>query len=282
MFALVLRIGFHIPIKATVVAIATIFLAEILQDLMPDHFATAKRWLKIGLGVITGVVLFIILRFLAAKFLGIYPSDTYAALNSHGGLEGIAKGHDVPSAVVFEVLFAFIFGCLAFAWVKGHRTAVIVIFCIAMVPVTVELALKEYYDTFMSREETAHALATKGVVGTAKQTVPKEFLPTPPATTVTSSSETTALSHTPVRCGGNWDVRPLDLLPREVRQVDLCWGWDAWAVHGKVTLVTKSGKRQPLSGDSDHTFKLPELQTGGVATFEAGDKPARVMIKNKY
>ncbi len=200
-FAIAIRIAFHVPITVSVTAIAVAVMAQALYNLLPQEFALLRKWLGVAIGCIVGVSIFLILRYIAAKYLGIYPIQTVSAIRQAHGLKGIAGGTNVPSPVLFEVLFAIVFGGLAIAWVKGHRFLVSAIFLLALIVVTLEVSFKEYHDTFMNRDETAHELATKGVVGTIKGTVPKELLSDNTSAPATTNAATAASTTTVVKVG---------------------------------------------------------------------------------
>ena len=89
---------------------------------------TAWGWVRAAGNVAMGVIIFLTLRFLAAGVLGLYPIDTYGAMNDAGGLYGILPGHDVSKSDHVEIVFAMVAGQITVMWVKGtHKLPVRVV-----------------------------------------------------------------------------------------------------------------------------------------------------------
>jgi len=113
-----------------------------------------------------GLVVFLALRFLAAKALGLYPIETYGVINDSGGLRWILPGHDISSWILWEVCFAMVAGQVTAMWVKGtHRFPVRVVIVGSLAILTLRIAYPSYVDSWASREEVATTLINHGVVG---------------------------------------------------------------------------------------------------------------------
>ncbi len=108
----------------------------------------------------------------------------------------------------------------------------------------------------------------------------KHWLTTPtPPRALTSGQALTP----PARCTGSWDVQEIDIPAGGAHPLELCWGWSMWPIRGDVVLVTKSGKRYPLTSAGSRDIVISELQTGGTAIVVAdGEKPARIAVKNRW
>lgn len=108
--ALVLAIASKIPLLATLLVMGMIVYAGWKASWTAN---------QLGIRIVLGVTIFVTLRFLAAKVLGLYPADTFNTLDNSGGIYWILVGHDVSTRILWEVAFAFVAGQITLDWVTG-------------------------------------------------------------------------------------------------------------------------------------------------------------------
>jgi len=170
--AILLRIGLGIPILTTFVSLAIIYVMHLLMTEMGSGVQTALKLTKSAGNMLMGVVIFLALRFLAAKALGLYPASTYDQIDSSGGFRWILPGYDISSVILWEVMFAFVAGGLSVAWVKGqHRKIVVGIFAVSLLILSLQLAFPKYTATWASKDQTSRNLTEHGVVGASVKAV---------------------------------------------------------------------------------------------------------------
>ena len=129
---------------------------------------TAWGWVRAAGNVAMGVIIFLTLRFLAAGVLGLYPIDTYGAINDAGGLYGILPGHDVSKVIMWEVVFAMVAEHIMVMWVKGtHKLPVRVVIVTSLLVLGLQIAVPDYTNTWASRSDVSTTLEHNGVVGAA-------------------------------------------------------------------------------------------------------------------
>ena len=146
------------------------------------------RWIKNSRNVLAGVAVFLVLRFLAGKVLGLYPIDTYGAIDSSKDPYGILLGKNTPEIILWEITFAMVAGQLTKMWVTGtNKTPVRVIIVIALFILTwrwiLPLALPELYSTLPSGSDVDKGLAKKSK---------SFFSPPPPSTNTPPATVATA------------------------------------------------------------------------------------------
>lgn len=182
MLAILLRVGLGIPFFTTFIALGIIFVTHVVFTEMGTGVTNLWSGIKLTSNMVMGLVVFLALRFLAAKVLGLYPADTYETIDNSGGLRWILPGHDISSVILWEVCFAFVAGKLTVDWANNKSKTVGAIFVASLLVLTLQIALPKYTATWPNRDVVSATLVDNGVLGaTAKGA--RVFLvgkPTPP------------------------------------------------------------------------------------------------------
>ena len=248
MLAILLRVGLAIPFLTTFITLGIIYVMHVVLTEMGPGAETAWAWTKLAGNVGIGIVIFIALRFIGAQVVGLYPIDTYRALDS-GGLYGILPAHDVSKAVAFEILFAFVAGGLSVAWVKGKRGVVGAIFGISLAIVVLQAATPKYAATWPNRDQVSTNLINHGLVGAPLKGVWVAAFGTPEVkTNRASTNPATTPVHTPV-----WSEKTLKIPPGGF-SVTLYRGWRVHPLGGNITITTPSGRVLHDEPGSNHDF----------------------------
>jgi len=195
--AILLRVGLGIPVITTFIALLIIYVTHLVMTEMKSGMTTTWGWMKSLGNVAMGLVVFLAIRFLAAKALGLYPIETYGAIDAAGGLRWILPGHDISTVILWEICFAMVAGQITVMWAKGtHRMPVATIIVMSLVILTLRIAYPKYVDSWATRDEVSNTLIDHGVVGSSARGL-YIFLfgrPTPPAPEPTGRP---AASHKP-------------------------------------------------------------------------------------
>jgi hypothetical protein len=199
--AILIKAMFSIPILTTIMVIGIIYLLN-----RQFGAQTAKNWTTTAARVIGGLVVFLALRLLAAKLLGLYPVDTYPDGNLYWT---ILCGHDIKNTILWEICFAFIAGGLSVRWAQGkNRSMVGAIFGFSLLILSVQIALPEYAEAYPNKHEVSATLVNNGVIGAGWEAT-KAFLfggQHQPSPTSQSGNKKEALvleSECDTPCGGN-------------------------------------------------------------------------------
>lgn len=167
--AILLGVGLHIPVLTSFIAMGVIYLVHVVSARMGTGVDKVLSWIKSIGNVLMGLVIFLSIRFLAAKALGLYPLDSYETLDDSGGLYWILLGgHDVSTRLLWELMFAFVAGQITVMWVKGtHKFPVRAIIVSSLIIITLQIAYPEYMATWATKHEVATNLENRGWVGSA-------------------------------------------------------------------------------------------------------------------
>lgn len=172
MLAVLLKAGLHIPFLTTFITLGVIYAMNILFTEMRVGVMTAWQWTKNAGSMAMGVVIFLALRFLAAKIIGLYPIDSYGEIDYAEGFYGILPAHDVSNVILWEVMFAFVGGGMSVAWANGkNRGTIGMIFGVSLIILTFQIALPKYVATWPNRDDVSNNLASNGVVGASARGV---------------------------------------------------------------------------------------------------------------
>ncbi|OGI76210.1 hypothetical protein A3C67_03270 [Candidatus Nomurabacteria bacterium RIFCSPHIGHO2_02_FULL_42_19] len=168
LLAILLKVGVGIPFLTTFVALGIIYVTQIVFTELGSGVAIAWRGMRLTANVAMGIIIFLALRFLAAKTLGLYPADTYGNVDDSGGAYSILVGHDVSSVILWEVCFAFVAGGLAVAWANGKERRIVgTIFVVSLAILSIQIAFPKYVGTWPNRDTISTTLVDNGVVGTS-------------------------------------------------------------------------------------------------------------------
>lgn len=195
LLAILLRAGLGVPVLSTFIALSIIYVTHLVMAQMETGVTTALGWVKSSGNVAMGVVIFLAIRFIAAKVLGLYPIETYGAIDASGGLVGILPGQDVSSVILWEICFAMVAGQITVMWVKGtHKMPVRIIIVTSLMILTLQIAYPKYTASWASRDEVSDTLVNHGVVGSAVKGVWVFMFgrPTPPPAHPTTQVVATA------------------------------------------------------------------------------------------
>lgn len=174
LLAWLLKEGFEIPFFNTFVAIATIYVMNVVMTEMKTGVQTSWAWIKNAGKVAMGIIIFLALRFIIGWVIDLHPPETYrTVMDSPGRLKGILFGQNTPQAtmrvVMFEILFAFVAGGLTVAWAQGKKRGLVGgIFAVSLLIVSMQIALPTYAKTWPSREMVSTNLVEHGVWGVTK------------------------------------------------------------------------------------------------------------------
>ena len=189
MLAVFLRVGLSVPFMTTFLAIGVIYLMHVVAAELGTGVTTAWRGARLAGNMAIAIVIFLALRFIAGDVVGLYPIDTYGVINNSGGLYGILPSRDISKVILWEVLFAFVAGCMAVSWARGTNRGIVgTIFAISLAILTLQIAFPTYTSTFPSRRSVDQKLATRGFWGVVWDARP--WYPT-------SSSTTAPITPTP-------------------------------------------------------------------------------------
>ncbi len=157
--AILLKIGFAIPLMTSFVALGIIYLAQVVATEMRPGLDTAKGWLKFMGNAILGVVAFLALRLIATSLLGLPLAATYQKLEDSGGLYWTLFGADVSNVILWEILFAIVAGGLVALWVRGKGgKLVMAVFVIAFLVTSLQVRFPK----------SASAVSAEGAMWDAK------------------------------------------------------------------------------------------------------------------
>ena len=193
--AFLLRAGLGVPPTSTVVALGIIYLTHVLASEFGGAVKTVWTGFRGAVVMMMGVAIFLSLRLLAAKVLGLFPADSYAKVGDSGGFYWIFGGHDVSTMILWEVMFAFVAGKITWHWTQGRGKKVEALFVFSLFLLSAQIAYPEWVDSWSTRREISISLKDRGVLGTAWRgvrmiAVGKSTLPLPPP----ASSPATARS----------------------------------------------------------------------------------------
>jgi hypothetical protein len=164
-----LRAALGVPFLSTFLAVGIIYLMHVLMTELGTGFNNAVSWVRRAGNIALGVAIFLALRFLAAKVLGLYPVDTYTTLDDSGGLYWVLGGKNISSWILWEVMFAFVAGKLVVLWARGQDKWVGAIFVTSLIILSVQIAWPEVINALPKRKSVATAIVEEvsahGIVG---------------------------------------------------------------------------------------------------------------------
>jgi hypothetical protein len=167
--ALLLRFFFAVlpvPVSTGFTVILFLFALQYFQAKLTGGIATALKLGRIALNTALGLAIFLALRFLAAKSLGIYPAVTDEVLHNSGGLYLILFGKDISNWILWEMSFMFVAGGLTIAFVRGKgmaRWIVGTIFVVSLIALTIQVSFPKYSVTYPSKADLDTELARNGL-----------------------------------------------------------------------------------------------------------------------
>lgn len=269
LLAILLRVGLGVPLLSTFIALGIIFITHIVMTEMGTGATTAWGWVKSMGNVAMGVVIFLALRFLAAKAMGLYPIETYGVINDSGGLQWILPGRDISSWILWEICFAMVAGQVTAMWVRGtHKLPVRMVIVGSLAILTLRIAYPRYIDSWATREEVSTTLIDHGVVGASAKGVWVLMFgrPTPSAPTPAGRPVSYAPATPIAECSAN-------------PTCSLHVGWDTKIKTGdRPVLVKFHGKTEwiPLSGRRDDKFTLDQFSPGEAQFVSPDSTPVQV------
>jgi hypothetical protein len=143
------------------------YVLQLVETRFGAGIGVAKQWAMTGLRIAGALVIFLALRFLVGQWLRIYPVDTHQMWGTAGGVKGLFWGHAAESALIWELLFAFVAGGLVYLWSRGKaRKLVAMVFVGSFIIVTLQLMFPMWAQTWPNRNDIDEALTKKGLVGT--------------------------------------------------------------------------------------------------------------------
>ncbi len=173
MLATLIGAVFHIPFLTIFFALGIIYITHFVMEQMGTGVKVTREGIEFVGRMTMGIVVFLALRFLMGKAIRLYPINTCEEINGAGGLFGILLGQDISKVILWELMFAFVAGYLA--WTKSKRWVVGSVFAISLLILTLQLGFPSYAKTWPDREAVSATLVTNGVVGTTWK-ASKEFL----------------------------------------------------------------------------------------------------------
>lgn len=166
LLALGLWEGFGVPFLDAVIAIGIIYTFGVVaeQKEIRDTAKTAWGWLRSSGNVLAGVVVFLSLRFIAAKVIGLYPINTYNELGAGGVLYNVLPTHNISKTLLWELTFAMFAGQLTKMWVQEtNKFPVRLIIVGSCAVVSLQLALPDLKPLWPTRKQIAENILDSGV-----------------------------------------------------------------------------------------------------------------------
>ncbi len=155
--AIILAFAFRIPVLVTLLVMGMVKWAGV-----KNSWTAAK----IAIRTAIGMVIFITLRFLAAKLLGIYPADTFDTIDNSGGFSWILVGHDISTYVLWEMTFALVAGQVVIDWIDRTNKKVAKAFIvIGFLILSLVIGIPKYANSWPDRDTVGSTLVEKGVLG---------------------------------------------------------------------------------------------------------------------
>src|SRR6185369_13259593 len=165
LLAILLKAGLHVPFFTTFLTLSIIYVLHVVRAEMGKGVDTLGKWAVNAGKVVMGVVIFLALRFLAAKATGLYPIGTYGEIDDAGGLFGILPSKNISNIILWEIVFAFVAGQITVMWVKKtHKTPVRAVIVASLVILTIQLTFPTT-KVWPSKDEAAKNIEEVGTVG---------------------------------------------------------------------------------------------------------------------
>lgn len=271
-----------LPFLRTFLAISIIYLLGVVRAEREtrEGIDTAWRLIERTLSMAMGIGIFLVMRYVAAVVVGIYPIDTYEALNSGGILKGILPGRGVPIPVAFEVLFAMVGGQVTYLWARAknpHKMPVRIVIVVALLFVGLQKTVPNYTATLPTWQAVGTNLVQHGWLGASAKGARVLLFgqPTPKAQKTTATSS----------------VAPATQVAEErlvlvYEGITPCSTWIGYRAQiwgsGPDFLVRFPGVTNPVLYSRGH-YTAPDGVTFGETVFTAADpaKPVNIQVLRK-
>jgi len=155
--------AWEIPFFTTFLAIGIIFVMDVVErNIGEEGIKRVQTFAGWAFKIALGLVIFLALRLLMGKAIGLYPVDTYEVTRGSAGITGVLVGRDISKVILWEIMFAFVAGGLV---TQGKRKLVGMIFVISFMVLTLQVAFPKYTATWANRDEISSTLKKNGVLG---------------------------------------------------------------------------------------------------------------------